>query len=132
MWDIPGTITAITNTVSKFIPDANQRAQMEFELQKIALEQQQRQLEAQTEINKVEAQSSSLFVAGWRPAVGWVCVAGLAWKFILGPLGSYVATLCGSTVPLPQINTDELFQLLLGLLGMAGWRTLEKIKGVAR
>lgn len=132
MWDIPKTIEAVTEVVGKFVPDRDKQMALANELQVKLLDQQQRQLDAQTEINKVEAQSSSVFVAGWRPAVGWVCVSGLAWSFLLAPVSGYAAALAGNKTPLPSVNTDQLFQLLLALLGMAGWRTLEKVKGVAR
>ena len=87
---------------------------------------------AQVEVNKVEAADPSLFKSGWRPAVGWVCVVGLGYTFLLRPLLPWLITVTGLQVPtLPPIDTGELFILLGGLLGLGGFRTVEKMKGVA-
>lgn len=82
---------------------------------------------AQVSTNNIEAASASLFVAGWRPAVGWVCVTSLAWTFIVSPMISWAT---GSKAPV--LDTSDLQQLLFGLLGLAGMRTFEKVKGVTR
>jgi len=96
-------------------------------------------LQGQQEINKVEAASGSLFVAGWRPAVGWVCVAALVYQFLAYPMlvWCWAAMQAGDIVPPglaspPMLETDSLYMLLFGLLGIGGLRTAEKIKGVAR
>ncbi|WP_208507954.1 3TM-type holin [Variovorax paradoxus] len=86
---------------------------------------------AQTEINKVEAASTRLFVAGWRPFVGWICGLAVAFKFIGGPLLFMVAQALGHPVDLPKIETEELWPLLLGMLGLGGMRSYEKVKGAA-
>ena len=87
---------------------------------------------AQVEVNKVEAADPSLFKSGWRPAVGWVCVVGLGYTFLLRPLLPWLITVTGLQVPaLPPIDTGELFILLSGLLGLGGFRTVEKMKRVA-
>ena len=87
---------------------------------------------AQVEVNKVEAADPSLFKSGWRPAVGWVCVVGLGYTFLLRPLLPWLITVTGLHVaPLPPIDTGELFILLGGLLGLGGFRTVEKMKRVA-
>lgn len=86
---------------------------------------------AQTEINKVEAASGSLFVSGWRPAVGWVCVSGLFYQLFLRPLLGWAAlNMWGWTAP-PGLEIDTLMTLLFGILGLGAYRTAEKIKGVA-
>lgn len=85
----------------------------------------------QIEINKVEAGNNSLFVSGWRPAVGWVCVAGLIYTFIAWPLLKWYALIHALEVP-PALDLSALITLLGGLLGLGGFRTFEKIKGVAR
>ena len=74
-----------------------------------------------------------MFVAGWRPAVGWLCVAGLAAEWVVLPiLGSYWAMLHGATLPLPELETGELLTLLTGMLGMGGLRTWEKSRGLTK
>jgi hypothetical protein len=85
----------------------------------------------QLEINKTEAGSSSLFVSGWRPSVGWVCSAALVFQFILAPLITWGALLLGSKVVFPVLDTGTLVSLLMALLGIGGLRTLEKLNGVA-
>lgn len=87
---------------------------------------------AQLQVNAVEAASGSLFVAGWRPFVGWVCACGVAWNWIGLPIGVFVAALAGKSLALSPADLGEMLPLLLGLLGMGGLRTFEKMQGVAR
>jgi len=87
---------------------------------------------AQIEVNKQEASSLNLFVAGWRPAVGWICGAGLAYATILEPLGRFVAQVgFHYTGPFPALDTALLVTTLGGILGLGTMRMNEKIKGVA-
>ena len=81
--------------------------------------------------HKVEAASSSLFVAGWRPAIGWVCGAGCAWNWIGLPMASFIMAAIGHTVAIYPADLGEMMPLLLGMLGIGTLRTVEKIKGVA-
>jgi hypothetical protein len=87
---------------------------------------------AQVEVNKVEAGHSSVFVAGWRPSIGWVCAAGLAWAFVVAPIASWSLMVLGIKAELPAIQFDHLFELVLAMLGIGGLRTFEKLRGVAR
>jgi hypothetical protein len=87
---------------------------------------------AQLEVNKVEAASSSLFVSGWRPATGWVCVLGMAGNFIVTPFANFVLALLDVHVVVPLVPLDTMMPVLLGLLGLGGLRTFEKTKGVHR
>ena len=85
----------------------------------------------QAEINKVEAASTRLFVAGWRPFVGWVCGSALMFKYILLPFLVYIAALAGvADLNLPSTDFTDLITILLGLLGLGGLRTYEKVKKV--
>lgn len=79
------------------------------------------------------AVSPSLFRSGWRPAIGWVCVAVLFWQFLLAPLLFWMAgMLTGRPIPpIPAIDTGMLFNLILAMLGLGGLRTFEKVKGVS-
>lgn len=85
---------------------------------------------AQVRVNQVEAASSNLFVAGARPMILWVCAAAFCWQFVLAPIAVFVASAAGHRLGLPVLNFGELQTVLLGLLGLGGARTLEKIKGV--
>jgi len=87
--------------------------------------------DAQTTVNLAEASNPNLFVAGWRPAAGWVTVLGLFYSVFLRPVLSWLATVwCWSAVP-PVIDTVILMELLFGMLGLGAYRTYERIKGKA-
>ena len=83
---------------------------------------------AQVEVNKIEAAHSSVFVAGWRPSIGWVCAAGLAWAFVLAPIASWALVVMGIKGELPAIQTNYLMELVLAMLGIGGLRTFEKLQ----
>lgn len=82
-------------------------------------------IELQTKINEVEAQHRSLFVSGWRPSVGWVCSLAFAYHFVAFPI---IRTLYPD-IEFPQLDTEPLFTVLMGMLGLGGLRTFEKLKG---
>jgi hypothetical protein len=84
---------------------------------------------AQTEINKIEATNPNLFVSGWRPALGWICVMGFGFV-VFSPVMSWVAALAGNPIVVPKIETGDLMTLLIGMLGLGGMRTVEKLQGV--
>jgi hypothetical protein len=117
--------------ISRIFPDPTQASQAKLELLKLQQSGELASMTAQTDINKVEANNPSLFVSGWRPAIGWVCALALAYQYLLRPLSGTIATLFGVTLPpLPGLD-DNLWQLMMGMLGMGGLRTFEKIQGVA-
>lgn len=125
-------LLSIGNTIiTKLFPDPAQAAQAQLALLKMQQDGELAAISGQMEINKVEAGSSSVFVAGWRPFAGWVCGLGLAYVSILEPILRLTATLVGYTGEFPVIDTTLTMQVLLGMLGMGGLRTLDKIKGVA-
>jgi hypothetical protein len=130
MWDVPATITAVTQLVNKFVPDRDAQIKLQAELQSKFAEIEAQQLQAQSDTNKIEAASGSVFVAGWRPSIGWVCSAALAWSYILQPVAQWALLMAKVDTELPEIPSGDLFNLTLAMLGMAGWRTMEKIKGV--
>ena len=86
----------------------------------------------QVELNKIESAHRSVFVAGWRPFVGWVCGAALAWHFIFFDLLNWAAGLFGVPPPPPLTGTSELLTVLLSMLGLGGLRTVEKLSGRAK
>jgi Holin of 3TMs, for gene-transfer release len=89
-------------------------------------------LQGQMAINLAEAQSTNLFVSGWRPFIGWVCGSSLAYTFMIQPLIAFViGVYAWKLPPLPTLDTGSLMTILLGMLGLGGMRTYEKIKGVS-
>jgi hypothetical protein len=87
----------------------------------------------QLEINKAEAQHRSIFVAGWRPFLGWCLSFAMAWHFVLAPMTMFVAGWTGATIPeLPVFDMDSLMTVLLGMLGLGGLRSFEKYKGLTK
>jgi hypothetical protein len=87
---------------------------------------------AQIAVNQKEAAHKSLFVAGWRPAVGWVCVLGMASNFMVIPLANFALALAESTVVVPILDLTQMMPVLMGMLGLGAMRTMEKTKGVQR
>ena len=87
---------------------------------------------AQVEVNKQEAAHKSLFVAGWRPAIGWICGLGMLSNFIIVPMTNFVLALLESPVVVPLIELETMMPVLLGMLGLGGMRSYEKAKGVER
>lgn len=124
---IDDAIAAGLKIVDKFIPDPEAKAKAEVELRNSMLAWDA----AQSATNTAEAASSSTFVAGWRPWIGWVCGMALAYQYVLSPIAVWAAAIAGHPIPLPPKLDDMLWQLILGMLGMGGLRTFEKIKGVA-
>lgn len=99
------------------------------ELEAKTLEIEQIMMTAQTDINKIEAQSTSMFVAGWRPAVGWICTLGLAMQYFVFPLAAWVLPIIGHPeIHLPTLDTADLYPLLFGLLGFGALRSYDKTK----
>jgi len=138
---IPALLGILTPIIGKVIdkipnPAEREKARLEIELQ---IKQQETELlklftqndSGQIEVNKQEAAHSSMFVAGWRPFVGWTCGAGVSWAFVLKPIADWIVAISGSTITTPVIQTGELMSLLLGMLGMGAIRSFEKVKGVA-
>ena len=120
-----------TTLINKIFPDPAQASEAKLKLLELQQNGELAIMTAQTDINKTEAANSSVFVSGWRPAIGWVCALALAYQYLVRPLGGTIASLLGMTIPpLPGLD-DNLWQLMMGMLGMGGLRTFEKVQGVA-
>lgn len=132
-------ITAVSELLDRIIPDPQARERARLELLKA---ERSNELEAfrlalsadqmQTAINQQEAQNPNLFVSGWRPFIGWVCGVAFAYHFIIQPLLAFTIANAGGEVMLPAFAMEELSTVLMGLLGLGGLRTLEKIRGVRK
>jgi len=116
--------------INRLFPDPAEKAKAELELLKMTQDGDLKQVLAQLDINAKEAQSTSVFVSGWRPGAGWVGVAGLLYACICHPLLTWIASIKGWPAP-PAVDADTLLYVLGGMLGLGGLRTAEKVKGVA-
>lgn len=134
---IPSLLPVLGGVIDRVIPDkaAAEKARLEMEA---ALQQAAAQSDlAQVEVNKTEAAHSSVFVAGWRPFIGWVCGVALGLyyipMFIIGMgLWIWACLQAGQLVPRPELGVAEIIGLVMSLLGMGALRSLEKVRGVAR
>ena len=128
-------VTALLDIGSKVIerifPSPEAAAAAKLELLKLQQSGELAIMAAQTDINKVEAGSASLFVSGWRPAIGWVCGAACAWNWIGLPMVKVALGLLAIKLELAPANLTEMLPILMGMLGLGGLRTLEKVNGVA-
>lgn len=134
---ITDAIVGIAGTVlDRIFPDPVKQSEARLELLKLQQSGELAKLAAdvqlstnQTNVNIEEAKSSSLFIAGWRPFIGWVCGAGFAVQ-VLGPLAEWIATLAGHPVKFPELDFSIMGSTLAGILGLGTMRTFEKYKGV--
>ena len=130
-----GLASLVGPIVNKFvdrIPDGNERARAKESLERELVDAANSVMLAQTEINKAEAAHKSIFVAGWRPFIGWVCGVGIAWSMVVQPVAQWAMIAWGDGTELRTIDTSYLMELVTAMLGMSGLRTFEKMKGVAR
>lgn len=119
-------VEAVGNVLDKLFTSDDERLDRAEALQRLA---QQPQL-AQTEINKLEAQHRSVFVAGWRPAVGWICALAMGYQYVLRDLLAWALAVWAPTItPPPALALDAMMTVLMGLLGLGAMRTVEKMGG---
>lgn len=121
---------AIADLVSKFIPDKTQAERDAFALQIAQMQADQAAMAAQTAVNAAEASNQNVFVAGWRPAIGWSCAGAFSWSYVLAPLASFFSEALGHPVHLPALDISGMMPVLLGMLGLGTMRTYEKVSGV--
>jgi hypothetical protein len=129
---ISSLVTPVSGLLDKFIEDKDQKAALAHEIATLADKQANEQAVAQIELNKVEAAHKSMFVAGWRPAVGWVCALAMLLNFILIPFINLGLEFAGLDLQLDLIDMETMMPVLFGMLGLGGMRTAEKLKGVQR
>lgn len=128
---IPG-IGTVVDKVLGLIPDVNERSRAEAEFNKALLDAVVREGADNRDTNKVEAAHSNVFVSGWRPFIGWVCGAALCFQYLVRPFWVWAAAIWLPDTPVPPTLDGMLWELILGMLGIGGLRTVEKWKGVAR
>tara|TARA_R110000822_G_scaffold17708_3_gene59368 strand:- start:371 stop:778 length:408 start_codon:yes stop_codon:yes gene_type:complete len=130
---IPSLLPAITDVIGRFLPEdkeAKAKAEREIEAQltmhlaKIDL--------AQLDINKTEAAHRSIFVAGWRPFIGWSMGIAMTWTYVVLPIAQFILAQTGHLVDLPALDMSEMMPVLMGMLGLGGLRSFEKYKKVSK
>ena len=130
---LSAVLPAVMEVAGRFLPEDKEKraaaereieAQLTTHLAKIDL--------AQLDINKTEAAHRSVFVSGWRPFIGWSCGAAMALNFIVFPLASFVLAQTGHLVELPTLDMSQMMPVLMGMLGLGGLRTVEKLKQVSK
>lgn len=122
---VASLIGPVTGLLDKFVEDKDQKNALAHEIATLAQKQAHESAMGQLEVNKVEAAHKSLFVAGWRPFVGWVAGIGLAYNVI-------IAQILGIWFTVPEVDPSLLTPVLMGMLGMGAMRSYEKTKKVAR
>ena len=113
-------ITAVGNVLDGLFTSDEERLSLEVVKQRLS----QQPALAQVELNKVEASHRSIFIAGWRPFIGWVCGVGLAFMFLINPILQWWSAKAG-----PELPQDIILELVLALLGLGALRTVEKMNG---
>lgn len=122
----------ISTVVDRLIPDTHANAKAKLEIEKALIENATAINMAQSETNKIEAGHKNIFVAGWRPFLGWTAGFGFAWVFVFAPLIQWLLILNNVDVALPTFHTDVLLELTMAMLGLAGLRSFEKLKGLTK
>lgn len=124
---VTALIGPVTSLISEFITDKDKANELAFKISTRAEENAHAIQLAQIDVNKTEAAHKSLFVAGWRPAAGWVSVIAIANNYVVGP---YVDAFTEAS--LPVLDLGQLMPVLLGMLGLTAARSYEKSRGVSR
>ena len=125
-------IEPVSVLLDKVIPDKDLKEKLAHEIATMAERHTHAHVQAQLEINKVEAKHNSMFVAGWRPACGWVCVLGMAGNFLVIPFANMTLNLLETGAEVPMIDLATMLPVLMGMLGLGGLRSFEKVKKVER
>ena len=122
----------VTGLLDKFIEDKDQKNKLAHEISTMAERHAQELAKGQLEINKAEAQSRNIFVAGWRPIIGWTCADAIAYNYELHPIMIFVLAQLDYLVALPALDLGEMMPVLMGMLGLGGLRSFEKYKGISK
>lgn len=131
-------IPFLGDVLKRLLPDPTAQAEAQLKLATMVQSGELAALASDTElakgqiaVNQIEAASTSLFVAGWRPFVGWICGFSLGFKYIGGPALAMFCQAIGYPVTLPDLGMTDMLPILLGMLGLGGMRTYEKVKGAS-
>lgn len=133
MW--PALIPVISGVLDKIFPDPKAAAEAKVKVMEMAQRGELAALDAdvklamgQVEVNKAEAASGNAYASSWRPTIGYICAAGLGYNFLIYPMASWAVVVWGLPVTPPPLVSDNLMELVMGMLGLAGLRTFEKVR----
>lgn len=112
--------------IDRIIPDPQAKAAAQARLLELQMNGELATMTAQANINTAEAKSPNVFIAGWRPFIGWTCGAAFASNYVVAPLVMAVAAATGQYFEYPQLDLSEMMPVLLGMLGLGAYRTYEK------
>jgi phenylpyruvate tautomerase PptA (4-oxalocrotonate tautomerase family) len=134
MLDLLGKLVdPVSNILDKVVEDKDQKARLAHEIATMAERHAQELAKGQIDINKEEAKSRNIFIAGWRPFVGWTCGLALFWHFLGLPVTLFITGWFDlQHPPLPEFDMNSLMTVLLGMLGLGGMRSFEKFKGLTK
>ena len=127
IWNLIGSIGGkVLDIVDDVVEENDEANRLKFEIQRQLIENKSSELEASAKIVLAEAQRS------WRPTIGWVCALAFAYHFLVQPMIVFIASLSGHPIPLPDFDMSALMSVTMGLLGLGGLRTFEKMKGISK
>ena len=129
---IPSLIPLVGDVLDRFFPDKEKAEQAKREIEAQLTEHLSKIDLAQISVNRAEARHRSIFIAGWRPFVGWSCGLSLCYVYLIQPILIFIMGQTGYLVHLPEVDFSTMMPVLLGMLGLGGLRSWEKWKGVAR
>ena len=129
---LPSLLPVVGDVLDRFFPNKEEKERAAREIEAKLAEHLAKIDIAQLEVNKQEAAHRSMFVAGWRPFVGWTCGLALFYTYVAQPMAMFVMAQTGDLVQLPHLDLSTMMPVLLGMLGLGGLRTYEKFKGVTK
>ena len=129
---LPSLLPVVGDVLDRFFPNKEEKEKAQREIEAKLTEHLARIDLAQLEVNKQEAAHRSLFVAGWRPFIGWTCGVALFYTYLAQPVAMFVMAQTGDLVQLPHVDLSMMMPVLLGMLGLGGLRSFEKYKGVSK
>mgnify|MGYP003137120605 CR=1 len=129
---LPSLLPVVGDVLDRFFPNKEEKEKAAREIEAKLAEHLAKIDLAQLEVNKQEAAHRSIFIAGWRPFVGWTCGLALFYTYVAQPIAMFVMAQTGDLVQLPHLDLSTMMPVLLGMLGLGGLRTYEKFKGVTK
>jgi len=129
---ISSVLPVVGEVLDRVIPDKNAKAKALRDMEAALIDAETKGMLGQLEINKVEAAHRSVFVAGWRPFIGWTGGFAILWHFLLQPITTFTLGIFGLPYDLPLFDMDSLLTIVMGILGIGGMRSFEKFKGLTK